>query len=553
MTPLTRFESHRTRAAINAGDVASQIEGTTAIRKLLSRERDPPVDAVLEAGVLPRLVALLQVNDPKLQFEASWAITNIASTEQTAEVVNAGAVPFIVAGTLHTDANVRDQCVWCLGNIAGDRVEFRDALLRIPETLYGLMLNIKHAANLQLLRNATWVLSNLCRGKPSPDAASVASITPALAYLLQHTDKQVLADALWGLSYLTDGDERLVQAVADAGVAPRCVALMSNADAEVVMPAVRIIGNLICGTDQQTQVALEAGALRALHPLLSHAKRNIRRETCWALSNVAASTQAHITALMTVPGLMPQVVQQLRTAEWYIRREAAWVVSNVACNGTADHVRQLVSLGVIPPLVDMLRHQDTRMLFVVLDTMANILAVGARLQAAGGTAAIGCNYAELFEEANALPLLEDLQRHPNEEVYNKCLAIVTKYYPEDDEPASAENAPGTQAPAVVGGVFAFGMPSGPAPFGCAPNFSFMTPPNAAAAAAAAAASAAAPACAYTQQQQQQQLPALNLLQQQPFGGMQQNAYAGAPAPAAALPPAAGGFSAGFNFSAVSFV
>jgi importin subunit alpha-1 len=540
------------------------------IRKLLSKEKDPPVESVLEAGVLPRLVALLQVDDAKLQFEASWAITNIASTEYTAAVVEAGAVPYVVAGMLHADANVRDQCVWCCGNIAGDRVEYRDMLLRIPETLYGLLMNIKHAASVQLMRNATWTLSNLCRGKPSVDVSVATAVSPALSFLLSHTDREVLADALWGLSYLTDGDERLVQTVVDSDAAPKCVALLGHGDVTVVMPAVRIVGNLICGNDRQTQAALDAGALRALQPLLGSAKRNIRREACWAVSNVAAGTQAQISALLSVPGLMGEVITQLKTAEFNVRKEACYVVSNVAANGTGDHIRQVVALGAIPPLTEMLRTQDTRILFVVLETMSHFLGHGG----AGG----GVSYAELFEEANAPQLLEALQQHPNEEVYNKCVELITKYWPEDGEEGDDgedENAPGlgggsaaagaaaAKAPAVVDGVFAFGMgmSAGGAPFGMnsAMSFNFMTPPSVAqAAAAAAAAASCAPggsnmtmmamhqaAVAQQQQQQQQQQMALAQFYQQQAAP----AYAAPAVPMAAAPPAAGGF----NFSGMSFV
>ena len=42
-------------------------------------DKNPPVDLVVEAGVVPRLVQVLSRNDsPKLQLEAAWAITNIA-------------------------------------------------------------------------------------------------------------------------------------------------------------------------------------------------------------------------------------------------------------------------------------------------------------------------------------------------------------------------------------------------------------------------------------------------------------------------------------------
>lgn len=46
------------------------IEATTNLRKLLSMERSPPIDEVINANVVPRLVQLLQQSDnPVLQFE----------------------------------------------------------------------------------------------------------------------------------------------------------------------------------------------------------------------------------------------------------------------------------------------------------------------------------------------------------------------------------------------------------------------------------------------------------------------------------------------------
>jgi len=47
---------------------------------LLSLENDPPIQAVIDANVVPKLIIFLSRNDlPKLQFEAAWALTNIAS------------------------------------------------------------------------------------------------------------------------------------------------------------------------------------------------------------------------------------------------------------------------------------------------------------------------------------------------------------------------------------------------------------------------------------------------------------------------------------------
>jgi Armadillo/beta-catenin-like repeat len=56
-----------------------------------------------------------------------------------------------------------------------------------------------------VLRNATWALSNLCRGKPQPAFSTVSVALPTLERLIRCKDVEVTTDALWALSYLSDG------------------------------------------------------------------------------------------------------------------------------------------------------------------------------------------------------------------------------------------------------------------------------------------------------------------------------------------------------------
>ena len=144
------------------------LEASTIIRKLLSIEVNPPIQAVLDTGILPRVVELLDDKHPyRQQFEASWILTNIGTgdTEQTRQVVQSGAVPILIHLLDSSHKDVQEQAIWALGNLAGDSPEFRDFVLT-HETVEKVLRLLHTSTSLSTLRNATWALSNFCRGKP---------------------------------------------------------------------------------------------------------------------------------------------------------------------------------------------------------------------------------------------------------------------------------------------------------------------------------------------------------------------------------------------------
>ena len=112
-------------------DMDQKLMGTQRIRKLLSIELNPPIQEVIEANLVPKLIQFLQSNNQTLQFEAAWAITNIASgnTSQTEFVIKSGAVPIFIDLIGSENEDVKEQAIWALGNIAGDSPANRDLVI----------------------------------------------------------------------------------------------------------------------------------------------------------------------------------------------------------------------------------------------------------------------------------------------------------------------------------------------------------------------------------------------------------------------------------------
>jgi len=117
-----------TVSALSSDDQSEALAAASLIRRALSVERNPPIDKVINAGAVPPLIALLKLSsNPKLQYEAAWALSNIAAgtSAQARHVADHGAVPAFVHLLQSPDADVKEQGVWALGNMAGDMPEVR--------------------------------------------------------------------------------------------------------------------------------------------------------------------------------------------------------------------------------------------------------------------------------------------------------------------------------------------------------------------------------------------------------------------------------------------
>jgi len=158
-------------------------------------------------------------------------------------------------------------------------------------------------------------------------------------------------------------------------------------------------------------------------------KKGIRKEACWTISNITAGNPEQIQAIIDA-NIIPPLVAILRNSEFDIQKEAAWAISNATSGGTDEQIRYLVNQAVIPPLCALFTCVDPKIVLVAMEGIDNILRVGKK----DAPKFNGTNrFADFVEECNGLDNLEALQRHDNEEIYDRAVKILREYFESDEE------------------------------------------------------------------------------------------------------------------------
>lgn len=285
----------------------------------LLRSDSPPIQQVVELGVLPKIVESLQRSDNNhdIQKKAVSILLNVAGgrSEHTEAVVESGAIPHLIRLLGSSLSEISHEAAWALGNIAGNNPEHRDLVLQAG-ILQPLLALLEQTNDVKLVRTYAWTLSNCCRFNPRPKWNLVSPSLDILKELIHHSDDAVLVEACTALHHMTiDGAFSKIQAVidelSDTGIR-RLLELCTHSDTMVQDMTLKVLGSMASGTEAQTQLLIDYDALPVLLTVLSGSggKQVIMKEVCFAISNIACGSKIQLQAVFDC-GIIPKLIPLL--------------------------------------------------------------------------------------------------------------------------------------------------------------------------------------------------------------------------------------------------
>lgn len=414
--------------SVDKGGDSDLLAAATGLRKMLANARNPPIQQVVDFGLVPALLVWMQRTDlPKLQYQACWAVINIAagSHDHVIALISKGIIPVTYTLLKSGKEKVREHAVWLIGNLAGDSAQVRDTLLQ-SGSLPKLLACIQQSSAGTPADSYPWAVSNLCRGKPKPEFQSTCCAVPYLCSVVKSNDRpDILQGVLWALSHICKDKNERVQMLLDEGVLPKITECLSSSDETVQFPALRIIGNIAAGRENQTATILSL--VPCLRSLLYSPIRAFQKEVTWIFSNIASGPPVHLNSLLSAD-VFPVLIDLLPRASEEIQKEILWTLGNASLSGCEEAAIHLSHIGVFAGLTHILEQGSPSLIYAALDVMKALLEVGQRQKSRQGIN----EFCSLIEECGGLDQLESLQYQGNQQIYEKALGLLNAYFDEEE-------------------------------------------------------------------------------------------------------------------------
>ena len=240
--------------------------------------------------------------------------------------------------------------------------------------------------------------------------------------LLLQDDSEFLSDACFILCFMTENYKEGIKELMEFDILETILKLLDSDVVYIQITCLRLIGNIAAGNANQTQKLIDLGLLPQLKKNILSQKKTVRKETAWILSNIAAGTQKQIEQLISEDFLL-SFENVILFDEPDVKKECIWAMCNLTSVKNPVFLKKILEQGILACLQQCLLINDAKNLAVCLEALNNLLEFGKENKINEVNPVV-----KEIERLDMYNILEELQKHPVEIVYEKTLKLLLEYF-----------------------------------------------------------------------------------------------------------------------------
>ncbi|KAJ5069391.1 importin alpha [Anaeramoeba ignava] len=401
-------------------DPQTQDHTLSEVREICSLFPNPPIREIIDNGFIPLFIEFLQSPKVLIQYEAITSLSHLTSgsLELTSEIINMGIAPKILDLLIQTkDPDIIDQCITSFANIISQSIDFRDQVIDTDFIQILSEITQKFSKRESTIKNFVWISIFITRN-PLPNFEKIKLLFDPLFAQTSSKNSEISIYLLECLENISKGNDEFKQVFFEIKeLLEYLIINLENQDPKFQTPSLKTIGNLLNWKDEMTEKLINYNIISILFKTFASPISDLKRYSCWALSNICASNiKIQENAIKT--GIIQILSQALLKEKFEIQKQAIFGISNLLEINNENLIQEMIKNQVVKGISKLLTINDIQTIQIGLFCWERILTQGLNVQ----------NLIDIFEEEEAVSILEKLQNHENQDISNKANEIIENFF-----------------------------------------------------------------------------------------------------------------------------
>ena len=422
----------------NSDELETKYVGIVSIRKLLC-ENEPPIEIIYDNNIIYGIIKLLNEKySVEFKYQALWCLINITywNKKGSGIIRKTGGIDKIISLLNNNIDEIKEMALWCLENMLPDSLKIQNYLVN-KKVINILMTLLSTNNNKKIISHCVSIIKVLIKPyyKKKKDTADINKLINIISKLIMEIKyfpedniiKYIYQDSCFLLSYISEHFKDHKETFLENGIIQYIIELIKNPiienDEYIFLTLLKIIGNVINGNVNQTQQILNYDILPILKKYITNNNKIIQKEICWIISNIVADTEESMIKVID-NGFFPLLLQIFENNDAETRKDVIFALCNFSLLKNKNYLEKLIVNGLLKVICDLIKSEDLFEIKISLEALITLLAFGQKYSVGKRNL-----IREEIEKMGLGDVLEKLQFHRCETIYEKALFILEKFFP----------------------------------------------------------------------------------------------------------------------------